>query len=98
MKRLRFLAARKSDRRFNAPPAFDQCAVALRVIAYQHLAEGRVEGLDMAREILAIFEIELLPPPPPPPGAARKSLAIAAADQPIVRMPLDSSDQPDKPS
>jgi hypothetical protein len=37
-----------------------QRAVALRVVAYQHLAEGRVEGLDMARETLAIFEIELV--------------------------------------
>jgi hypothetical protein len=37
-----------------------QRAVASRVIADQHLAEGRAEGLDMAREILAIFEVELV--------------------------------------
>src|SRR6185369_4179422 len=37
-----------------------QRAIALRIIAHQHLTEGRVEGLDMAREILAILEVELL--------------------------------------
>ena len=40
--------------------ALVQRPVALRVVAHQHLAEGRVEGLDVAREILAILEVELV--------------------------------------
>src|SRR5207302_1251852 len=37
-----------------------QRAVALRIVAHQDLAEGRVEGLDMAGEILTILKVELL--------------------------------------
>jgi hypothetical protein len=44
----------------NLPPV--QCAVALGIIADQHLAEGRVEGLDMLHKILAILEVELVLP------------------------------------
>ena len=39
-----------------------QRAVALRVVAHQHFAEGRIERFDVAREILAIFEIEFVLP------------------------------------
>src|SRR6202040_737392 len=39
---------------------FVQRAIALRIVAHQDLAEGRLENFNMAPEILAIFEIELL--------------------------------------
>ena len=36
--------------------------VALGVVAHQDLAEGRIEGLDMAGEVLAVLEVELVLP------------------------------------
>ena len=39
-----------------------QRLVALGVVAHQHLAEGRVEGLDVLGEILAVLEVELVLP------------------------------------
>ena len=42
--------------------ALVQRAVAFGVVAHQDLAEGRIEGLDVAGEILAVLEIELVLP------------------------------------
>ena len=39
-----------------------QGPIALRVVAHQHLAKGRVKGFDVLGEILAVFEFELLLP------------------------------------
>ena len=41
---------------------FVQCAIAFRVVAHQHFAEGRVERFDVTCEILAILEIEFVLP------------------------------------
>ena len=40
------------------PPV--QGRVAFRVVAHQHLAESRVESLDVLGEILAVLEIEFV--------------------------------------
>jgi hypothetical protein len=37
-----------------------QGEVAPRVVAHQYFAEGQAEGFDMAREILAVFKVEVL--------------------------------------
>ena len=36
------------------------CCIAFRVVAHQHLAKGRREGLDVAREVVAELELEVL--------------------------------------
>ena len=35
------------------------CCIAFRVVAHQHLAKGRREGLDVAREVVAELELEV---------------------------------------
>ena len=40
--------------------ALVQSPVAFRVVAHQHLAEGRIERLDVLGEILAVLEVELV--------------------------------------
>jgi hypothetical protein len=37
-------------------------AAAFRVVAHQHLAEGRGEGLDVVRKVIAVLEVELVLP------------------------------------
>ena len=36
-----------------------QSLIALGVVAHQHLAEGRMEGLDVFGEVFAVLEVEL---------------------------------------
>src|SRR5258708_40148764 len=39
-----------------------QRCITLRVVAHEHLAKGRLEGLDVPGEVLAILELELVLP------------------------------------